>query len=477
MSMEIVLDGSMRSIGRNSGEKQKWKDAIRSHMASLAPNYNANNNNTFKMYSLGTSHSHNVGGEKDLTVFNFSSKRPSELIDVNKDPEHSTKIGEVNIFIANAFTPQAVTDGIVQIKTEEGFVLAEYQISNNQLNILFDLTYTFTPERNYVMGYILKEIASYLEEMHLINSFKHSKQKDKLLDGLRAQVKRDEEREKNNLLDKVAQYKSEIDSLRSSLTTTIRNHDSAFNKISNMSEYAEKRVATFMDEVALILGFDKVEDMYVEGERLCIHTAPLNIRASGSGQLYFGGRYIIKIKVSNSEVRFFAKDDNVRQGYWTGRDPHPHVDGSGGSACLGNASSTIAELCSQNQLYPLTLVLIDFLENANTNDSAGAKVVNWPAVKADGTVGSVGRSGQLFCTLNNEWYDAEDVTQCDITGEMTHEDDLYDGRNEHDTAIRARIEPMRNEGYLEIGNVFYHPDHERLNNEETTIPANETEVF
>lgn len=103
------------------------------------------------------------------------------------------------------------------------------------------------------------------------------------------------------------------------------------------------------------------------------------------GNEYYIGDITMKVNLASSIVRFYGKQGEGRQGYWSNRDPHPHVqwsthEGDNGKACLGSSASIIAELCSQRQLYALYLSLIDFLESVNTDDAAGAKVCNWDRI-------------------------------------------------------------------------------------------------
>src|SRR5690606_9940189 len=124
------------------------------------------------------------------------------------------------------------------------------------------------------------------------------------------------------------------------------------------------------------------------------------------------GSMKIVMNMSNTDVRFYNLD-NPRHGYWTNEDPHPHVSGGNNTACLGNVASTIAELCSRNEVYALALMCIDFLENANTTDPAGAKVVNWDEVDEEG---NIIRSGEE---------DDEENEFCDCCQSHHREEDMF----------------------------------------------------
>ncbi len=116
-----------------------------------------------------------------------------------------------------------------------------------------------------------------------------------------------------------------------------------------------------------------------------------------------------------SEVLFDS--DCKHSSYWSTQDPHPHVDGLSKKACLGNIESTVAELCSQMQLYALAMILIDFLESANVSDAAGKCVVSWPEID---------KNGNPICHNDNNKpiYCDDDDHDCDCCCETYHIGDL-----------------------------------------------------
>jgi hypothetical protein len=135
-------------------------------------------------------------------------------------------------------------------------------------------------------------------------------------------------------------------------------------------------------EMQNIADHPRVTDLRIENEFITV-TIPDIVATDKKDRSFYIGTFQVKINTSNSEVRFFG--DNPRRSHWSKQDPHPHVNGGNGSACLGNVSSTIAELCSQNEMYALVMTCIDFLENANIDDSAGKHVTNWDRMNADGS--------------------------------------------------------------------------------------------
>lgn len=96
------------------------------------------------------------------------------------------------------------------------------------------------------------------------------------------------------------------------------------------------------------------------------------------GVVYFGNKYRIVLDMNNSRIEIHGLDEErCNRSYWSENDPHPHVSGNSGYACLGSLTDTIAQLCSENELYALFVVIVNFLETFNIDDYAGKHIKNW----------------------------------------------------------------------------------------------------
>lgn len=153
-------------------------------------------------------------------------------------------------------------------------------------------------------------------------------------------------------------------------------------------EVAEKRLDAVSEKLLKdldnIVANPKVKELFIKDGKFIVHTEPVYAYHDETGERYYIGNMRIEMNPQNTEVKFYG--DNPRKSYWSHHDPHPHVSGESGNACLGNVASTIAELCSQMELYALTMVCIDFLESVNTSDSAGKNIVNWDRVDEKGNI-------------------------------------------------------------------------------------------
>ena len=159
--------------------------------------------------------------------------------------------------------------------------------------------------------------------------------------------------------------------------------------------------------------------------------------------VFQGNRFEISVALENGRIRFKGLDrDKCHKSYWTDNDPHPHVDGRRGEACLGNVSSTFAELISSNEIYALFTVLVNFLQTFNIEDVAGKNIKNWKML--DGSKNPYKEEsscsicdcdidlddddyhrcpicGRLVCDTHSRWHDIRDGYLCESCYEdVTH---------------------------------------------------------
>lgn len=175
----------------------------------------------------------------------------------------------------------------------------------------------------------------------------------------------------------IARLETQIKDYASRMATAISNLDKKRYMIEHEQDYINEIGNNVLKDINLIVAIDKVDDLLFNNNVFIIKTKPLYIYDS-KGRCFYGGTYTIQINMSETIVKFSG--DNPHKSYWTPKDPHPHVNGDNGIACLGNIESTVAELCAQTQLYALATILISFLESANLEDSAGKNVINWEQV-------------------------------------------------------------------------------------------------
>lgn len=204
---------------------------------------------------------------------------------------------------------------------------------------------------------------------------------------------------------------------------------------------AENMEVTGLDEfikgLDLIAEHPKVSKLDVEDTKVVVGIDDMFMyaRVDGKERRFYLGNMEVHIDVSNTDVKFF-NSNNTRHGYWTRQDPHPHVNGENGRACLGNVGTTIAELCSSMEIYALFLVALDFLENANTEDVAGRKVVNWDEVDEEGN--QIAESG-TYDEDDQEDQDEDDSRHCPRCEDYEDPDGFREVLVEFDTTTGAHV--------------------------------------
>lgn len=208
----------------------------------------------------------------------------------------------------------------------------------------------------------------------------------------------------------------------------------------------EKEIQNFIRGLDQIAEQPRVSNIDIEGELITISVDEVYAYAEnrdGDEGRYYIGNMRIQININNTDVRFFG--DNPRRGYW-GVDPHPHVDGSNGRACLGNVAASIAELCSQKEIYGLFLIAMDFLENANVDDPAGRKIYMWDEVDEDGNIiREGGDEPDWHCeNCGAGQYDGDDsyfvYTEYDGEGGATNGEDWCESCRDEDVTWNDEVE-------------------------------------
>lgn len=447
MTMNVHVNEFKSMIGGNSSKHRQAADAISNIIKTICPTTEAfkieayNFNGMYGDYTLGNVATSN-NSQHLTTIMNFYSdskaNNGSELIE--------DKYGK---------TLLPVGDGKL-ILDEEGYMVAEYRENindgnNSMLNILVDV---FNESR----WDLFKHIMSEFNKMVIIPiankySWKKTSNKEALSKSIlevasqqQKQIIADLRYKQNQYEDNIRNYKNKLRREYDVLYISMRSLDKELENDTNVYDKVLK-------DIELMVQNEKIDDVLLKGDRIIIVTTPLIIHAS-DGNNYFGGVYNVEIPFLNSDVRF--KSSNGRQGYWTSHDPHPHVNGNDGHACLGNIDSTIAELSAQKEIYAIALTCIDFLESANVTDSAGRRVINWDRVNDDGTVLSPNDRNRRCNSCGDMFYE-EDLARVYGTIRYTNDDGDYELIDE-----RFVCDECREDSYL----YDEHSDEYALNIEE-----------
>lgn len=200
--------------------------------------------------------------------------------------------------------------------------------------------------------------------MFNVNTFVESVVKFYDVEKLKRQAEEDERILKSSY--KFAIQRSEQIRKRNKIIDALENHQ-------------DDLIKSVTHEVDLIRKFPDV--ICVENEDSCIIVKTKKLKAVEvvNGEEFEVNPLTINLDVTNNEVRITNTNgmDDGYFGYWTGHDPHPHIDGNCGELCQGNIMSSLL-LSLQRQQYSVSiLILLNFCKSANKDDSAGAKYIYW----------------------------------------------------------------------------------------------------
>lgn len=359
---KISVSNYVRKYSQNKEEsdriRAKIKNAVAEHIQTPNDYFIVNIHNMDA--NLGT---YNLGEYgKDMYIMNLYS-------DKNATGEISyTKYG---------ITLPPVGDGML-ITDSDGIPIAEYREGDNksamQVNILID-AFKDVLEGLYIFEYILRELNErIIKPIINMNSWTKSNKRDLLLKRLESKLGDDVKANIAKLERDIKDYTDNIENYKMHLTRQHRNLIKSMSDLEKEKTRNENPLDNVIKDLNLIIQNDNIKDVIIKDDgNIEILTEELNIYADND-ETYYGGEYRININMLAGIVKFFAGNDNGAKGFWTNHDPHPHVNGSSGTPCLGNLDSTVAELCAQNQIYALALICIDFLESTNTGDAAGSYV-------------------------------------------------------------------------------------------------------
>lgn len=256
--------------------------------------------------------------------------------------------------------------------------------SCNVLNIFEELLTVCNDTNKARIEEILKAIDEqiFLQE-YLDKSWKSTTKRNELTAEFQKRMSEQAQRTVTQDTRKVEEITNDIQYYTQELKNKFDRRIALLSQIELAQSRLDKVNSKVIAELDNIVNHPKVTELFLEDGKFIVHTAPIYAYHDVTGDRYYIGNMKIEMNPLNTNVKFFG--DNPRRSYWSDKDPHPHVSSSG-SACLGNVSATIAELCSQYELYALTMICIDFLESVNTADPAGANIKHWDMVDEEGNI-------------------------------------------------------------------------------------------
>ena len=206
-------------------------------------------------------------------------------------------------------------------------------------------------------------------------------------------------------------YLEDIKKYREYMTVAWKAYKNAMNKVKALS--SEREGKDYTSDIEAILNHKYVTNVVAKptSEIIEIQTDYIDIYDE-KGNKFKGNKYLLSFYFGDMTCYIEGLDEDYnRKSYWTEKDPHPHVNGEIGEACWGSAGSMLTENMNNYELYASFIVVLNFLQQVNTDDPAGAYIRNWDCIDEGGN------------DLENPYDREYDV--CCICDEELNEDDAF----------------------------------------------------
>lgn len=185
-----------------------------------------------------------------------------------------------------------------------------------------------------------------------------------------------------NLQSKIDNLRNRKNELLKELEVTIFDLTKSEKLIAMSNKEKNENIeADIRNSLIQIAQLKPVEVCFLSKDILIIRTKELACFHEVNNNWHKIGKFEIHIKLDgNREIKWFNLSRRV-VGY-SGLHHAPHVFPAG-NACLGNASSMIAECQAKNDLYGLAVIAIQFPQSVYLSDPAGRKLDRWPIIKKE----------------------------------------------------------------------------------------------
>lgn len=180
--------------------------------------------------------------------------------------------------------------------------------------------------------------------------------------------------EKNKLMEKLSR---ECDNLN-----RVRYHlQCADSSDMHMKALSEK----FLEQLNLIKSDEKCDYIQIAKNKVFIYTPKLYIEDENNPDgLFEMNKYKIEINLDTLMVRIYGLLDNYnRTSIFNKNSPHPYVSELG-MVHWGNMENMIIDSIIKKEVYTTFMLVINFLESLNVDDSIGQYICNWDFISKTG---------------------------------------------------------------------------------------------
>lgn len=278
------------------------------------------------------------------------------------------------------------------------------------------------------------DLVEYPGERHLIDRFELVERKEKTMEDKIKELSKafneialkDNEKALERAKREEQEYLRDIKRYREYMTVAWTSYKNTMNKIKVLS--SEKEGRDYTSDMEAILSHKYVTSAVAKptGKVVEITTDYIDIYDE-NGNKFKGNKYLLSFDFEDMTCYINGLDEDYnRKSYWTEQDPHPHVNGDRGEACWGSAGSMLVENMNNYEIYASFIVVLNFLQQVNTDDPAGAYIRNWDCIDEEGNdVENPYDKEYNVCCICDEELDEDNEFYCEDCGSHMCDDHAY----------------------------------------------------
>ena len=156
-------------------------------------------------------------------------------------------------------------------------------------------------------------------------------------------------------------------------------------KYFDQQRFDEEQEKKFSENYDMTEALDRVHSIIINPDGIVtVNTKEIYVKDERTGKWHEIGKFSIVIGMisQNYDIRTTVRIRNIKYGDLIAGYQAPHVF-SNCLMCHGNIEASIADAYKNKNLYELVLLIIQFLQHANTGDRAGENIDKWPEVPED----------------------------------------------------------------------------------------------
>jgi len=269
---------------------------------------------------------------------------------------------------------------------EEGIPLLEVYDRNN-FYIALDLVHNNSDNSLKFIQIIADKIYDIVSDDDIMKEILKKSQKVSL-DKFILLSRRSFDEEIKILQKKIDQNTIIIAEMKNRILDCVRQNTVRDKKIQGLQQFDDSKI---VEQFEMLMTNDMCKNLIVGDNKIVYSTSMIYIEEKG--KRYMIGEFSITVDFADGGILFYNK---TNQGKGVGSNPPPEFDGNttynrhhphikeNGKACLGNISEMLGQLIAKYEINTIFLLLVEWLESVNVDDTAGKGIYWWPEATEKG---------------------------------------------------------------------------------------------